>query len=69
MKGRNESIRQSLDAMEETGQVRSWYAYAPGDRRGRRWVVECAGIGTQVFSTAEVETFILGSKPVMFAGS
>lgn len=45
----------ALETAQRVGRVRSWYAYAPGDRRGRRWVVELADVGTRSYSTREVE--------------
>lgn len=62
---RHEAIRESLHALQETGQVASWYAYAPGDK-GKVWVVETMG-STRSFTTREVEAFILGVKATMFA--
>lgn len=56
---RPERIRQALDALQADGRVRSWYAYAPGDR-GRVWVVEADG-RTRSLSTREAEAFIAGA--------
>lgn len=65
--GRNEQIRTQLEQLRADGVVRSWYAYAPGDRKGRRWVVETTGISTRVFSTREVEAFLQGVRAQVFA--
>lgn len=43
------------ETAQRVGRVRSWYSYAPGDRRGRRWVIELAGTGTRSYSTREAE--------------
>lgn len=57
---RANSIRRALDHHERRGVVRSWYAYAPGDKRGVRWIVELTGVGTRTFSTRETEALCAG---------
>lgn len=59
---RTEAIRSSLESLKESGIVGDWYSYAPGDRRGRRWVVDL-----WTFSTIEVEAFLVGAKKAFFA--
>lgn len=45
-------IRKTLEAAEDAGLIRSWYAYSPDGRR--RWVIEWArGISDRTYWTAE----------------
>jgi hypothetical protein len=62
---RHDAIRASLAALQEGGFIRSWWAYTPGDRRGKRWLVNTAG-GEVKLTTREAETFIRGAKTILF---
>lgn len=55
---RHDVIRHALDLAIEEGIILDYYSYAPGDD-GKRWSVSFPG-SSRVFSTREVEAFLLG---------
>jgi hypothetical protein len=61
--GRADRIMAALRRLERRGVVRSCYVYAPGDSRGRRWVIDAAGFrGERSYSTVEIEAFVHGAE-------
>lgn len=56
---RTDRIHARLAWCEQKGIIRSHYSSSPDGRR--RWVVEGVGFTERVFSTPEVEAFLLGA--------
>ncbi len=63
---RLERIRQRLAALESRGIVRSYYSYSPGGD-GRRWSLDVVGGYGRVYSTSELECFLLGAESALSA--
>jgi hypothetical protein len=53
-------IRNRLNRAAARGRVTDYYAYSPGDRHGRRWVLSLPGWITRTCSTRELEAFLDG---------
>jgi hypothetical protein len=70
---RHDVIRARLDDLERAtdGGIQLLYSYAPGDRYGKRWVLQIPGTSGRTLSTREVEAFILGAYatlPILWHG-
>jgi hypothetical protein len=57
---RKDRIRASLDWSQSKGIIRGWYAQS--NMPGTRWTLEGVGFHVRVFSTSEVEAFLLGAS-------
>ncbi len=62
---RLERIRQRLQALEARGVL--VHEYTRGDGPGRRWVISPAGHAERVFSSSELECFLLGAESALSA--
>ncbi len=62
---RLERIRHRLAALEARGVL--VFEYSRGDARGRRWVIVPAGHAERVYSTSELECFLLGAESALSA--
>lgn len=67
--GRKAELHDRLRALQRAGVIVGVSTYAPGDRRGRRWVLTPIGDpatwGERVLSTREAEMFALGAEAAL----